>query len=191
LETNTLPLWSKGLSKSCMRTCRHCGYESGDDVTQCAECGLDPGPSASHQFASQLAERSSRFLRRRVTSVLLIYLAVIYGISVVINLWLANAYAELGETSRSHGYCWAAYWNTIVTGVCLSACALMRRTTRSRLTCGACLVTVALFIVIRTQYVALLRGENPFPTLEAAFTQVPMLYAILYGLFGARSKTST
>src|SRR5690348_13314767 len=111
-----------------MHACRHCGRENQDDATLCAECGLDLGPSAIERAVSQVRVRSDGFFCLRAASILLIIIAVIYGLTSPLSLWLARVASERGDlhvTPRT--WYWGAFWNALVAILCFAAWRLMRR----------------------------------------------------------------
>jgi hypothetical protein len=166
-----------------MHACRHCGRENQDDAKLCTECGLDLGPSAAERSGSPVRARIDGFLRLRAASILLIILSVIYGLTSLLNLWLAKVASERSDlhvTPRT--LCWGAFWNALVAILCFAAWRLMRRQSRAHFAESACVVAAALFIVMRTWVAGLLHEQNPFPVLEAVFTWLPMLYAITFAL---------
>jgi hypothetical protein len=164
-----------------MHICRHCGRENPEDAALCAECWRDPQSSPTGQSVSPERVRSGGFFRWRVTSIILIVLTIIYGISVPLNFWFAKLATQRGDLqATSREWFWGAVWNIPVVILCFAAWQLMRRRSRTSLVMGAYAVTAALLIVMRTWLAALISGHNPFPDLEAVFTWLPMLYAIIY-----------
>ena len=166
-----------------MHTCRHCGRENQESATLCVECGLDLGPSAIERAVSQVRARSGGFFRWRAASILLIILTVIYGLTSPLNLWLARVASQRGDlhvTPRT--LYWGAFWNAMVAILCFVARRLMQRQSRVYFAASACAVAAALFMVMRTWVAGLVHGQNPFPVLDAVFTWLPMLYAIIYAL---------
>ena len=120
------------------------------------------------------------FFRRQPASISLILIAVLYGGSVLLNLWLASVYLKRGEQQMSRIMCWGAFWNALVAVLCGVGRQLLVGQNRLRRLTGALAVTVALFIVIRVWVNALLGGKNPFPIVEALFIWLPLIYAIIY-----------
>ncbi len=122
------------------------------------------------------------FFRWRPVSVILIILAILYGVFTPLNIWLANITPQRGEQQLSHVLYWGAFWNAIVAILCFSGRQLIRRRTRACLALGAGVVATALFIVMRTWLGGLLQGQNPLPLTEVVLIWLPMLYAIVYAL---------
>ena len=113
-------------------------------------------------------------------SILLIILTVIFGLTAPLNLWVGSVESQHGDTQSARGFYGGAVWNAIVALLCLAAWRLMQCQSRVFFAASGCMVAGALFIVMRTWLVALLRGRNPFPVIEAVLTWLPMLYAIIY-----------
>ncbi len=113
---------------------------------------------------------------------ILIILAILYGVFTPLNIWLANVTPQRGEQQLSHVLYWGAFWNAIIAILCFLARQLIQRQTRVCLALGACVIAAALFIVMRTWLGSLLQGRNPLPLTEVVLIWLPMLYAIIYAL---------
>jgi hypothetical protein len=171
-----------------MRTCRHCGTENADTGTLCTECGLELGDSPLRQTSSQLV---GRFFCWRPASIILIFLAVLYGAVALLNVWKGRDYAARGHLELSHFMYWGTFWNLVIAALCLTGRQVMSRRTSARLLAGAFPIAVALAISMRSWVGGLLTGRNPVPLFDIVVAWLPLLYVIIYAYRTSRTKADT
>jgi hypothetical protein len=146
-------------------------------------CALTP----SVQPASRVMS-TRHFFFWQPASVVLIILTVLYGAFAPLNVWLGSEAAQRGDQQVSHVLYSGAFWNAVVAVLCFTGRRFMARQSRVFFVAGAFALAAALFIVMRTWIVGLLHGRNPFPVIEAVFTWLPMLYAIIYAVRATNSE---
>src|SRR5258708_5342829 len=118
---------------------------------------------------------TKRFFRWRPVSVVLIILTIIYIVAICLSIKMAGYYSQRGDQHMARYMYWGVFWNTIVAILCFTGRQMMGRQTRVHLAAGACALSAALLIVIRTTVAALLHGREAYPLIEGVLIWLPML----------------
>jgi hypothetical protein len=139
-------------------------------------------------MASRAWKRRDHLFVWRPVSVILIILTILYGAVACLNLWMGRYFSQHSQQYLSDVSYSGAFWDAVVAVLCFAGRRMIGRQTRVDFLLGACALSGAVLIVIRT-LVGERRGRFPGQNLpllitliEAALILLPMLYSITYAV---------